>query len=433
MKNHPAAEKLPMLSEVELRELGEDIKAHGQILPIIVSLDDQVLDGRNRLAACKLVGVEPYTLVWDGEGSAVDYVRSMNLRRRHLTQDQKAAIGNELAEFAAAQRPHPPPGRTKGYEIEKIAAEVGVGTRTMERVRRVKKEAPELHKKVLEGKLPLKRAEAEIKRADQKKAIAKYVPPKGRYSVILTDPSWPYRQKLKALGRELPYPPQTLEQIKAKPPPADTNCTIYLCSTNAHLPQAFDVLEAWGFRYTGAMITWGKVDKSGKPRRGMGHWLIGATEHVLIAVKGKPLHEGWHGTSLLLAERGANSEKPDELYALIEKLSPAAPKLEMHSRKARKGWVTSGAELPAAAPAKSDDFLVQQSAGKFYLTHAGAAALAPTYGVKRGAEIFRAGAMAMRLVELAAGGAGRVPKKLIRILEAAHRRGQRGLTKRRTA
>src|SRR4030095_4903465 len=64
-KVHPAADLFPMLPEDELRKLGEDIKANGLRSPIVLwapsnNEDDKeffVLDGRNRLDAMELVGL----------------------------------------------------------------------------------------------------------------------------------------------------------------------------------------------------------------------------------------------------------------------------------------------------------------------------------------------------------------------------------------
>ena len=54
---HPAADLFPLMSESELRELGEDIKANG-LRASIVLYEGKLLDGRNRLDAMELVGVE---------------------------------------------------------------------------------------------------------------------------------------------------------------------------------------------------------------------------------------------------------------------------------------------------------------------------------------------------------------------------------------
>jgi hypothetical protein len=112
---HEAADLFPLMSEAELRELGEDIKANGLQFPIIV-YDDQLIDGRNRLDAMALVGIE-FEIIkrrgcWVIEyyddiqalksplGGSVaaasvdpyDYVVSANIHRRQLTAEQKRAV-----------------------------------------------------------------------------------------------------------------------------------------------------------------------------------------------------------------------------------------------------------------------------------------------------------------------------------------------------
>lgn len=57
--NHPYADAFPMASEEELGELAESIAAVGLIHPIVLTPQGEVLDGRNRLAACEKAGVEP--------------------------------------------------------------------------------------------------------------------------------------------------------------------------------------------------------------------------------------------------------------------------------------------------------------------------------------------------------------------------------------
>lgn len=94
MKIHPAAEMLPLLPEAELETLAQSIRAHGLKHPIVIH-DGAVLDGRNRLLACKRAGVEPRFVEWtpaEGE-SPWDYVWATNAERRHLEAGTKAALG----------------------------------------------------------------------------------------------------------------------------------------------------------------------------------------------------------------------------------------------------------------------------------------------------------------------------------------------------
>src|SRR4051794_33315386 len=63
-KFHPACLAFPLLPESELRELAEDIKFRGLLHPVI-TWKGQILDGRNRLAACERAGVEPRFMEWE--------------------------------------------------------------------------------------------------------------------------------------------------------------------------------------------------------------------------------------------------------------------------------------------------------------------------------------------------------------------------------
>lgn len=91
---HPAAELFPMMSVEELSELASDIRENGQLEPIVI-FDGQVLDGRNRIKACELVGIEPISHTVTNIASPVVYVLSRNLHRRHLSISQRAAIAVE--------------------------------------------------------------------------------------------------------------------------------------------------------------------------------------------------------------------------------------------------------------------------------------------------------------------------------------------------
>ena len=91
---HPVAERFPMLSEEEIRRLADSITETGQIHPCLMTPDGLGLDGRNRVAACKIAGVEPQ---WDvTKGDPVGVIIAGNVNHRHMTSGQQAmavAIG----------------------------------------------------------------------------------------------------------------------------------------------------------------------------------------------------------------------------------------------------------------------------------------------------------------------------------------------------
>ena len=94
---HPFAKLFPLISEQELAELATDIEANGLREPIAKTVDGRIADGRNRWLACKLTDQEPtYVTLKDGT-ELLSFIVSKNLRRRHLSTSQRAAIAAEIA------------------------------------------------------------------------------------------------------------------------------------------------------------------------------------------------------------------------------------------------------------------------------------------------------------------------------------------------
>ena len=101
LKVHPAAEIFPMLNAEELDALALDIKANGLQQPIVM-WEGLLLDGRNRLAACAICGVEPSFKQYEGN-SPVTFVISANIKRRQLDASQRACVAVELEPMFAVE------------------------------------------------------------------------------------------------------------------------------------------------------------------------------------------------------------------------------------------------------------------------------------------------------------------------------------------
>lgn len=98
---HPLANTFPMMSDGELKELAADIEKNGQLTPVQFALVDgkkTLIDGRNRLAACFLIGKKPEEVtvansdIFKDEATIEAYIVSQNVYRRHLTPEQRAAV-----------------------------------------------------------------------------------------------------------------------------------------------------------------------------------------------------------------------------------------------------------------------------------------------------------------------------------------------------
>jgi ParB-like chromosome segregation protein Spo0J len=91
LEPHQFAALFPKLPPEELTLLARDIKARGQLEPIVV-YKGLILDGRNRDRACQIAGVKPRIVELNAKvakGSAEDFILSRNLRRRHLSMAKK--------------------------------------------------------------------------------------------------------------------------------------------------------------------------------------------------------------------------------------------------------------------------------------------------------------------------------------------------------
>ena len=73
----------------------EDIRVNGQQVPAWLH-DGKLLDGRTRQKAAKELGRKLAVQKWQGPGSAVAFVVSLNVHRRHLDESQRAMVAAKI-------------------------------------------------------------------------------------------------------------------------------------------------------------------------------------------------------------------------------------------------------------------------------------------------------------------------------------------------
>lgn len=162
-----------------------------------------------------------------------------------------------------------------------------------------------------------------------------------QFRTILADPPWDIQQK-GALGAERHYDLMTLDRIKAMPVAdlAEDDAHLWLWVTNATLRHGYDVAEAWGFTVR-SPLTWIKF------RLGLGNYLRNATEHLLFATRGKAPVNFRSQPTWINAPVQDHSHKPEEQYALIERIS-GGPYLELFARRrpsSTADWSVWGDEI----------------------------------------------------------------------------------------
>ena len=178
--------------------------------------------------------------------------------------------------------------------------------------------------------------------------------PKKKYKTIVVDPPWHYGKwgkasiaprgsSYKPQDSVMPYKTMTAQEIIDLPISeiTDSDCDLYLWTTQKYLPVAFDVLKAWGFKYC-QTLTWCKKPKG----TGQGGLYCPTTEFILLGRKGKmPLDKKRIDTTWWEEKRPMkHSQKPDIFQDIIEKQS-AMPRIELFARRERLRWDVWGDQL----------------------------------------------------------------------------------------
>ena len=97
---------MPMISDEELGAIVANIRELGLIYPITIDKAGAVVDGKIRLMACKIAGVEPRFEVLPEDKDPFDFSMSMNICRQHRTPTQRAlATARELLECPEGSTP----------------------------------------------------------------------------------------------------------------------------------------------------------------------------------------------------------------------------------------------------------------------------------------------------------------------------------------
>jgi ParB-like chromosome segregation protein Spo0J len=163
---HEAAKLFSMLEGKEIEALANDIKNNGQRVPIATQ-NKVIVDGRNRLVACKIAGVEPKFV--EIEGDAVEAVISLNLQRRNLDESQKSTLAlrlipklREEAKLRQQEGRVNDPRRGGGKASEEAAKIVGVSPRIVERLVRIEKYAPQEIAKIENGERTVGEVDKEL-------------------------------------------------------------------------------------------------------------------------------------------------------------------------------------------------------------------------------------------------------------------------------
>ncbi len=174
-----------------------------------------------------------------------------------------------------------------------------------------------------------------------------------KYQIILADPPWSYNDKLgsnstKMGACEYHYKTMTRQQLLDLPirKIADGNCILFLWITMPKLNEVFEYIKAWGFTYKTVAFTWIKLNpKAETVFKGIGRWVQGNAELVLLCTKGRPKRISKSISQIVMAKRGKHSVKPIEVKKRIVQLMGDLPRIELFARQKTEGWDVWGNEV----------------------------------------------------------------------------------------
>ena len=396
---HPAAELFPMLDDARLAELAADIRENGLREPIQI-LDGQIIDGRNRHRACQMAGVTPQFKQVATDANPWALVWSLNGQRRDLSTDQRYILWKQCsendAEWQAAQKRIQDERRKKQSEAAKVqhnisnpragelkpssgsctnstetksdggsnarasgpksnsareekAKQANVDAGTVARNDWLERHRPDLYEKVKGGEISSSRAYTQAQKDKKKEALEnisaqEVKAAQGVYDVIVLDPPW----QMEKIEREVApnqaafdYPTMDEESLTALEIPAADDCHVWVWTTHKHLPMSLRLIKAWGLKYVCTFV-WHKP--GGFQPYNLPQFNC---EFVVYCRKGAPQFIDLKAFPVCFnAPRGAHSEKPEEFYEVVRRVT-GGRRLDMFNRRKIEGfdgWGNEAAE-----------------------------------------------------------------------------------------
>ena len=368
----PFIDLLPPLSTDEREALEKDIAIHGVINPVVVDEDNNILDGHHRYDIEKNPPIKRLCGLSDAEKRA--FVQSSNQKRRNMTPEQKKALREEMIETAMQLKEEDP----KKWTQQRIADCLGVAQQTVAdwfddisnteagktyidaRLSIPKESIPDIVKRSDAGETQsqiaadygttqprisqvIKQAKAKEENKKKQNAIAKKKAKgfNGLYDVIVIDPPWDMKKIDREVApeqSEFDYPTMSEDELGEMNLPINSDCHFFLWTTHKFLPMAFRLLDSWELKYVCAFV-WhkpGGFQPFGLPQYNC--------EFALYARKGSPEFVDVKAFNTCFeAPRGKHSEKPEEFYELLRRVT-GGRRIDIFNRREIEGFDVWGNE-----------------------------------------------------------------------------------------
>lgn len=196
---------------------------------------------------------------------------------------------------------------------------------------------------------------------------------RNHYRALLIDPPWHFKTRTalqmqnwnSRRDAEKHYSVMSPAELQALPVStlASRDAHLFLWTTGPCLRLAFDVIEAWGFRYSAVAFTWVKLKRRYDAHQlrfaavadadlhvGLGLTTRKNAEFCLLARRGSARRIAKDVREIILSPVREHSRKPDEARERIERYC-AGPYVELFARDRRPGWEAWGDQIDHFAEA----------------------------------------------------------------------------------
>ena len=369
---------IPPLSESEKAQLEANCKADGIRDALIIArypnedgeAVEVLADGHNRYEIAQDNNLPYKTEVkeFDSLSDVRLWMRKLQLGRRNLTDGWKwelaQGIREELLEKGKEKyqesRVFSGNQHTASMSLNDTEPKHSTRTEVAEtlnwskgktaQAEQVWKKAPEEVKQaVRDGEMTIGGAYKEVKKieiTERRQQIREtfeeqeIAPGDKKYRIIYADPPWKYGNSMPEYVTEPQdyYLLMDTEDICNMPIKdiTEENAVLFMWTTSPHLPEALDVVKAWGFKYKTTFI-WDKI------KHNMGHYNSVRHEILLVCTRGactpdvKKLFD-----SVVSIERTEHSRKPVFFREIIETIYTNGNRIELFAREAPEGWDVFG-------------------------------------------------------------------------------------------
>lgn len=199
----------------------------------------------------------------------------------------------------------------------------------------------------------------------------------GSYGAIVADPPWHFRARTalqmsnwtSRRDAEKHYAVMGTDDIANLPVKqlAATDCHLFLWATGPCLRQAFEVIDAWGFRYSSIAFTWVKLKRTHNAAQlrilpsaesdlhvGLGLTTRKNAEFCLLGRRGSCKRASKSVREIIMSPVREHSRKPEEARDRVEQyVGPNVRIAELFAREPRRGWDAWGLETDKFASGRA--------------------------------------------------------------------------------